>query len=79
MASNYTEYINSLSNQEQSTTYSGEKSENLLPRKSTESESNRAEGAQGGIEVSQVENLRRRQNGRKQFECHHCGNCFSSS
>ena len=28
MASNYTEYINSLPNQEQSTTYSGEKSEN---------------------------------------------------
>ena len=82
MASNYTEYSNSLSDQKQSTPYIGEKPENLLPRKSTESGSNRAEGDQGGIEVSQVENLRRcqhRQNGRKQFECHQCGKCFSSS
>ena len=68
MASNYTEYRNSLSYEEQSTTYSGEKPENLLPHKSTESGSNLAEGDQGGIEVSQVENLRRRQNRQaKQF------------
>jgi len=73
MASNYTEYSNSLSDQEQSTTYSGEKPENLLPRKSTESGSNRVVvGDQGGINVGQVENLRRRRNGRKQFECDHC-------
>ena len=82
MASNYTEYSNSLSDQKQSTAYSGEKPENLLPRKSTESGSNHVEGDQGGIEVSQVENLRPRQdrqNRQKQFECDQCGKCFSSS
>jgi len=70
MPSNYTEYSNSLSDQEQSTTYSGEKPENLLPRESR------------GIEVNQVENLRRRQNRenrRNQYECDQCGKCFSSS
>jgi len=60
MASNYTEYSTSLSVQEQSTTCSEEKPENLLPRKSTESGSNPVEGDKGGIEISQVANLTRR-------------------
>ena len=47
MASNYTEYSTSLSVQEQSTTCPGEKPENLLPRESTESGSNRIEGDSG--------------------------------
>jgi len=55
MASNYTEYSTSLSDQEQSATYSLEKPENLLPLKTTESGGNPVEGDQGGIEVNQVE------------------------
>ena len=62
MASNYTEYSTSLSDQEQSATYSEEKPENLLPRKTTESGGNPVEGDQGGIEVNRVEYLRLRQN-----------------
>ena len=53
MASNYTEYSTSLSDEEQSTIYSEEKPENLLPRKSPESASNPAEDDQEGIKVSQ--------------------------
>ena len=79
MASNYTEYSTRLSDQEESATYSEEKPETLLPRKLTESGSNSAEGDQGGTDVSQVENLRRRhnsKNGRKQFECDQCEKCL---
>ena len=81
MASNYTEHSTSLSDQEQSASYSEEMAEHLLPRKSTESGINPVEEDRSGIEVSQVENLRRRQNrdnGRKPFECDHCGKCSSN-